>query len=178
MKKNTTKKDTKKSNAPKGGAVAKTRRHYPRKARTAKGDDTALFMFELMRGAGCASAEWKRGVAYFKFNECAFAVTAKRIPLTKDAEGAGASTKDENAKGKKEVVRDWLVREYPDERRYLGDFSKTVTFSELARRMRNGENFYEILDCGESTQREYCFTRLAELYKTDYGYWYDLWLAN
>ncbi len=43
--------------------------------------------------------------------------------------------------------------------------------------MRDGENFYEIVDCGESEQRQRCFERLAELTDTDYDVWYGLWLA-
>lgn len=57
-------------------------------------------------------------------------------------------------------------------------FSKTVTFAEVARRMRAGENFYEICDCGESVQREHCFGRMAELFGTNYEYWYRMWLEG
>ena len=31
-------------------------------------------------------------------------------------------------------------------------------------------------DCGESVQREYCFGRMAELFGTNYEYWYWTWL--
>ena len=79
--------------------------------------------------------------------------------------------------GLNEVVRDWMLREHPGERDWMEDFSETVTFLELARRMRDGENFYEIVDCGESEQRQRCFERLAELTDTDYDVWYGLWLA-
>ena len=82
----------------------------------------------------------------------------------------------EKAKGAKEPVRDWLLREHPDEKTMIGDFSKTVTFQEVADRMRAGEEFYEICDCGESVQREYCFGRMAELFGTNYEYWYRTWL--
>ena len=84
---------------------------------------------------------------------------------------------DPERSGLNEVVRDWMLREHPDERKFMDDFSETVTFLELARRMRDGENFYEILDCGESQQREYCFAHLSDLTDTKYGLWYDLWLA-
>ena len=49
-----------------------------------------------------------------------------------------------NAEGVNEPVRDWLLREHPDEKTMIGSFSKTVTFDEVARRMRAGENFYDI----------------------------------
>ena len=85
---------------------------------------------------------------------------------------------DPERSGFNEVVRDWMLRVHPGERDFLGDFSETVTFIELARRMRDGENFYEILDCGESEQRVRCFERLAELTDTDRHLWHDLWLAS
>ena len=84
----------------------------------------------------------------------------------------------EKAKGAKEPVRDWLLREHPDEKTMIGDFSKTVTFEEVAKRMRAGEDFYDICDCNESVQREYCFARMAELFGTNYEYWYRTWLEG
>ena len=85
---------------------------------------------------------------------------------------------DPERSGLNEVVRDWMLRVHPGERDFLGDFSETVTFIELARRMRDGENIYDVLDCGESEQRVRCFERLAELTDTDRHLWYDLWLNS
>ena len=87
-------------------------------------------------------------------------------------------TAAERKAGINEVVRDWILRTSPEEESMIGNFSKTITFKELARRMRKGENFYEILDCTESVQREYCFVRLARLYDTNYEYWYQMWLTG
>ncbi len=87
-----------------------------------------------------------------------------------------AKSKTARADGKNEKVRDWLLREHPEEETLIGDFSKTVTFQEVADRMRAGEEFYEICDCGESVQREYCFGRMAKLFGTNYEYWYRTWL--
>ena len=78
----------------------------------------------------------------------------------------------------REIVRDWMLRDHPEERDMMEDFSETVTFEELVSRMRDGENFYEILECGESVQREHCFNRLSELTDTDYDLWYNLWLVS
>ena len=60
----------------------------------------------------------------------------------------------------------------------LTDYNGTddYTFQQVADRMRAGEEFYEICDCGESVQREYCFGRMAELFGTNYEYWYRTWL--
>ena len=54
------------------------------------------------------------------------------------------TSKAAKADGKNEKVRDWLLREHPDEETMIGDFSKTVTFQEVADRMRAGEEFYDI----------------------------------
>jgi len=88
---------------------------------------------------------------------------ALKVELDRQIEELGG---DPERSGLNEVVRDWME-----------DFSETVTFLELARRMRDGENFYEIVDCGESEQRQRCFERLAELTDTDYDVWYGLWLV-
>ena len=43
-------------------------------------------------------------------------------------------TAAERKAGINEVVRDWLLRTSPEEESMIGNFSKTVTFKELARR--------------------------------------------
>ena len=101
-------------------------------------------------------------------------VSPKRSAVAAGELNAGC---DPGRSGLNEVVRDWMLREHADERKFMDDFSEGVTFLELVKRMRDGENFYEILDCGESQQREYCFAHLSELTGTKYGLWYDLWLA-
>ena len=99
---------------------------------------------------------------------------ALNVELDRQIEELGG---DPERSGLNEVVRDWMLRVHPGERDWMEDFSETVTFLELARRMRDGENFYEIVDCGESEQRQRCFERLAELTDTDYDVWYGLWLV-
>ena len=103
------------------------------------------------------------------------AMDALNVELDRQIEELGG---DPERSGLNEVVRDWMLREHPGERDWMEDFSETVTFVELARRMRDGENFYEIVDCGESEQRQRCFERLAELTDTDYDLWYNLWLVS
>lgn len=88
---------------------------------------------------------------------------ALKVELDRQIDELGG---DPEMSGLNEVVRDWME-----------GFFETVTFVELARRMRDGENFYEIVSCGESEQRQRCFERLAELTDTDYDVWYGLWLA-
>ena len=75
-------------------------------------------------------------------------------------------------------VRAWLLRTHPEEEPMIGDFRKGVTFAEINRRMHNGEDFYDICECTESDQREYVFHELARIYKTEYNFWYYLWLGN
>jgi len=101
------------------------------------------------------------------------AVDALMVELDRQIEELGG---DPERSGLDEVVRDWMLREHPGERDMLDGFSETVTFRELVERMEGGEDFYEILSCGESQQREYCFTRLYELTDREYDYWLELWL--
>ena len=96
----------------------------------------------------------------------------------KNGKGAGVRKPLPDPRGAERRVRGWLLRTYPEEKTMIGHFRKDVTFADVNRRMHGGEDFYDILDCSESTQREYVFTELARLYKTGYGYWYDLWLER
>ena len=64
----------------------------------------------------------------------------------------------------------------PSEKEMIGDFDPEVTFREVAERMLGGEDFYEVCSCGESVQRELAFGRLAEVFGTNYEFWYRTWL--
>ena len=75
-------------------------------------------------------------------------------------------------------VRAWLLETHPEEELMIGDFRKGVTFAEINRRMHNGEDFYDICECTESVQREYVFQELSRIYKTEYDFWYYLWLDS
>ena len=86
------------------------------------------------------------------------------------------ATRKELEAGKDEKVREWILSNFPEEAEMIGDFSPTITFREVAERMQKGEDFYRICDCSESVQREYCFSRLATLFRTNYEYWYRTWL--
>lgn len=81
-----------------------------------------------------------------------------------------------DAAGAKEKVRDWILEENPDEAELIGDFDANVTFAEVAERMVGGEDFYDICNCSESVEREMAFGRLAEIFGTDYEFWYRTWL--
>ena len=70
----------------------------------------------------------------------------------------------------------WMLKAHPEEKPMIGDFRKGVTFAEINRRMHKGENFYDICECTESQQREYVFQELSRIYKTEYDFWYYLWL--
>lgn len=75
-------------------------------------------------------------------------------------------------------VRGWILRTHPEEKDLIGEFDRTITWRELARRMLAGECFYDICDCTESMQREYAFQRMSELFATDYDFWYVMWLKG
>ena len=96
----------------------------------------------------------------------------------KNNNGAGGRKPLADPKGAERRIRAWLLRTCPEEKPMIGDFRKDVTFAEVNRRMHGGENFYDICDCNESVQREYCFGRMAELFGTNYEYWYRTWLEG
>ena len=92
------------------------------------------------------------------------AMDALKVELDRQIEELGG---DETRSGMNEVVRDWMLREHADERKFMEGFSETVTFAELVN-----------LDCGESQQREYCFRHLTEITDKPYDHWYFLWLSG
>ena len=100
---------------------------------------------------------------------------ALKVELDRQIEELGG---DPERSGLNEVVRDWMLREHPEERRFMEDFSETVTFRELVERMEAGENIYDILGSTESTQREICFRQLVELTGKEYNHFYYLWLSD
>ena len=73
-------------------------------------------------------------------------------------------------------IREWMLKEHPEERKMLYEFRKDVTFAEVNRRMHNGEDFYDICACSESEQRIKVFEEMMQIYNTTYDYWYYLWL--
>ena len=73
-------------------------------------------------------------------------------------------------------IRDWLLRCYPRERDFIGNFRTDAIFREVWERMQKGEDFYEICECGDSARREYVFDELANLNGCDYEVIYALWL--
>ena len=103
------------------------------------------------------------------------AMDALKVELDRQIEELGG---DPERSGLNEVVRDWMLREHPDERRFMDGFEENVTFRELAERMEAGEDFYDVLACTESQQREYVFAHLADITDKDYDHWYYTWLSQ
>ena len=103
------------------------------------------------------------------------AMDALKVELDRQIEELGG---DPERSGLNEVVRDWMLREHPDERRFMDGFEENVTFRELVERMEAGEDFYEVLACTESQQREYVFAHLADITDKDYDHWYYTWLSR
>ena len=115
----------------------------------------------------------KSGIANHKAVKAV--MDALKVELDRQIEELGG---DPARSGLNEVVRDWMLRVHPEERKFMDDFSETVTFRELVERMEAGENFYNILGSSESTQREICFRRLVELTGKEYNHFYYLWLSD
>lgn len=78
---------------------------------------------------------------------------------------------------KNDLVKNWYVKAYPTDD--LGTrITDTLTFEDIANAMKNGIDFYEIVEVADSIIRERIFSKLSEVYGTTYDYWYDLWLAS
>ena len=75
-------------------------------------------------------------------------------------------------------VKDWYTSPLAFKSDELGKkLNPTVTFSDLMKCMRKGENVYGLLGVGDSVIRERVFVILADLYAdSDYGEIYNLWL--
>ena len=84
---------------------------------------------------------------------------------------------EREVKGMNENVKKWYMEEYPTDE--LGiEINELLTFENVADRMKNGEDIYDILNVEDSIVRERVFEQLSKVYNTDYDYWYYLWLAN
>lgn len=84
----------------------------------------------------------------------------------------------ENCKLAGRGVRGWLVSNHPEEAFFARELDRRVTFLDLVRRMFEFEDFYLILNCSDSVQREKIFAALAQETATDYDVWYYLWLSD
>ena len=73
-------------------------------------------------------------------------------------------------------VGKWMLSTYPKERRYMRGFNKTATFRDVLRGMLAGEDFYDILHCTESVEREYVFAKFSEMLGAPHDAFYLLWL--
>lgn len=73
------------------------------------------------------------------------------------------------------LVKEFYVKKYPTDE--LGqDIDPTITFEDLYNRMKNGEDFYDIVDVSDSVIRERIFEKLAEINNVSYDDIYNLWL--
>lgn len=79
---------------------------------------------------------------------------------------------------KTDSVGKWLAKEYPEEREMMDGFKMGITFDKLVKEMATGKDFYRILDCNESTQREYVMRELSSMYRVPYDVFYDMWLYH
>lgn len=76
-------------------------------------------------------------------------------------------------------IKDWYIKEYPDDIEMGEEMNDNVTFQDLFEALDNYQDVYEVLG-GESDSivRERCFSKLAELMDVDYNYIYEQWLKS
>ena len=73
-------------------------------------------------------------------------------------------------------VKQWLLREYPEEEDFIVDMPEDLTFNDVHEKLLNHEDIYETLNVGDSVIREKVFNGLVEATGYDYDYFYYLWL--
>lgn len=73
-------------------------------------------------------------------------------------------------------VKQWLLREYPEEEDFIVDMPDDLTFNDVHEKMLKHEDIYETLNVGDSVIREKVFNGLVEATGYDYDYFYYLWL--
>lgn len=73
-------------------------------------------------------------------------------------------------------VKEYYLKEFPNEEDFVKYTPKNITFRELYDRMQKGEDVYDILDIGDSVVRERIFDELSRLLDVDYDVIYKLWL--
>lgn len=73
-------------------------------------------------------------------------------------------------------VKEWLLKEYPDEEDFIVDMPEDLTFNDVHEKLLNHDDIYETLNVGDSVIREKVFYGLEEATGYDYDYFYYLWL--
>ena len=74
-------------------------------------------------------------------------------------------------------VRDWYMKEYPTDE--LGaEIKENLTFEDVFDALDRHQDFYDLIDVGDSIVRERIFKELADIMGTDYDYVYNQWLGE
>ena len=78
---------------------------------------------------------------------------------------------------KNDNVRETYMKYYPDDELGL-KIEPSITFVDVLQRMKNKEDFYDIIGYGDSIIRERIFDLMSKIYDADYDYFYYLWLGK
>ena len=71
----------------------------------------------------------------------------------------------------------WYSFTYDDDP-IRNDLNQHITWNTLYQGMQNGLDFYELMDCGDSIQRERIFWKMSDIFGTTYDKIYDLWINS
>lgn len=95
----------------------------------------------------------------------------------KRSESLRESSIPEDTINETDNVREIYMKYYPDDELGLR-IEPSITFADVLQRMKNKEDFYDIINYGDSIIRERIFDLMSKIYDVDYDYFYYLWLGK
>lgn len=74
-------------------------------------------------------------------------------------------------------IKDWYIQKYPEDE--MGkELNANVGIKECWQMMKNGNDFYTIVNGADSIVRERVFSEIARIHGIDYDVVYNVWLNN
>lgn len=89
-----------------------------------------------------------------------------------------AKTKERQTYNEYSLIIQWYVMEFPDDDAAAENMSALVNFKDCYQRMKNGEDFYQIIKFADSLTRERVFTKMSEILGIEYEEIYNTWREN
>ena len=74
-------------------------------------------------------------------------------------------------------IKDWYIKTYPEDE--MGkEINPRIGFNDCWQMMKNGNEFYTIINTGDSVIRERIFAEIAKLNNITYDVVYNVWFNN
>lgn len=75
------------------------------------------------------------------------------------------------------AIKEWYMQEFPTDELGL-EMNDTATFEDLFNALDAYMDVYKVIGVVDSTIRERCFDKLAEIMEVDYDYIYNQWMLK